>query len=108
MTIEEEIDENNCPENHQNLSMCFNPEHNANYWKPGGSMHRVFCKGCIGSFYNSKSCRPTVKTPARTCKGREKYGCAYALCNTCFTNKLMKCSTKHDNNMRTKRTRRQK
>ena len=106
MTIEEEINEEDCPENHQDLSMSFNQEENAKYWKLGGSMYGVFCKGCNGSFYDSKSCRPTCKNIARTCKGREKHGCPYALCNTCFTEKLIEWDSKHGSNMRTKRTRR--
>ena len=38
-----------------------------------------------------------------TCKGREKYGCTYCLCNICFTTKLINTT---DDNKRTKTSRR--
>ena len=101
--MEEEIDEDKCEHNHNNLGFSFNPETNGEYWKPGASMCGVLCKGCNGHFYgNNKKCKITYKTPARTCKGREKYGCTYCLCNTCFTTKLINTNK---NNRRSKRSR---
>ena len=64
----------------------------------------VFCKGCNKKFYgNNKKCKISYKTPARTCKGREKYGCTYCLCSTCFTTKLIDTN---DNIRRPKRSQR--
>ena len=108
ITFEEEIDEKDCPQNHENLNILFKSEEDAAYWNPGGSMYGVFCKGCKGSFYDSKICRPTVKNPAMTCIGREEHGCAYAFCNTCYKNKLFEEDSKNGNGRRTKRTRRKK
>ena len=84
--------------------MSFNPEINGDYWKKGASMCGVLCKSCGGSFYGrNKKCKVSIRTPAMTYKGREKYGCAYCLCNVCFTTELIGTD---GSNTRTKRSRR--
>ena len=104
VTMEEIIDEDKCVHDHNYLGISFNPEPNGDYWKPKASMCGVLCKSCNGSFYGDhKKCKISVKRPAMTCKGREKYGCTYCLCNICFTTKLI--NTTNDNK-RTKRSRR--
>ena len=102
--MEEEIDEDKCVHDHNYLGISFNPEPNGDYWKPKASMCGVLCKSCNGNFDGkNKKCKVSYKTPAMTCKGREKYGCTYCLCNICFTTKLINTT---DDNKRTKRSRR--
>ena len=101
VTIEEDIDEDKCKHDHRNLGMSFNPDINGEYWKKGASMYGIICKGCNGSFYGrNRKCKVSVRTPAMTCKGREKYGCAYCLCHVCYTTELIGTD---NSNKRTKR-----
>ena len=104
VSMEEEIDEDKCEHDHHNLGISYNPEINGEYWKKGASMYGVICKICNGSFYGDhKKCKILFKTPAMTCKGREKHGCTYCLCHSCYTDKLINADK---GNKRTKRSRR--
>ena len=86
---EENIDEDECIHDHTDYEMSYNEESNVQYWKDGASMSGINCRSCNGSFYDNLKCKPTTKTPAMTCKGREKYGCTYCLCYSCFSTKLI-------------------
>ena len=98
---EENIDEDKCIHDHTDYEMSYNEESNVQYWKDGASMSGINCRSCNGSFYDNLKCKPTTKTPAMTCKGREKYGCTYCLCYSCFSTKLINS----DNVKKQKRTR---
>ena len=55
VTMEEEIDEDKCVNDHNDLGIIFNPEINEEYWKTGASMGGVLCKSCNGNFNGKKN-----------------------------------------------------